>query len=137
MINRNLYIITDFFTPNLCRKYPNYLFIFGDNTLKKGKEGQASIRNELNSYGIPTKRYPGNNPNDYFSDKDYDLLRPIFDIHFLYLSTRTNIVFHKNLIGTGKAQMPRRCPKVYAYLQSKILNLFNSSNIIYELPANS
>jgi hypothetical protein len=35
----------------------DFLFIFGDNDKKIGKKGQAIIRDEINAYGIPTKKY--------------------------------------------------------------------------------
>ncbi len=38
------------------KTYYNYIFIFGDNDMKKGKGGQAIIRDQINTHGIPTKK---------------------------------------------------------------------------------
>ena len=43
-------------------KYSNYIFIFGDNDIEKGKKGQAIIRNMPNALGIPTKKLPSLKP---------------------------------------------------------------------------
>ena len=45
------------------------IVLFGDNLLRRGKGGQAVIRDAPNAFGIPTKRSPGRREQDYFSDK--------------------------------------------------------------------
>ena len=56
----------------LVRANADCVFIFGDNLLRKGTAGQASIRNEPNAYGVPTKKYPSMTEESFFSDKEYN-----------------------------------------------------------------
>ena len=58
---------------------PNYIFIFGDNTLRKGKGGAAKLRDEPNSYGFITKKYPNNQNNSFYKPEEYQY---VFDIEF-------------------------------------------------------
>ena len=46
------------YTNALLKKNRNKLFVFGDNCLRKGKAGQAIIRDQPNSAGIATKVLP-------------------------------------------------------------------------------
>lgn len=57
-------------SPQLLRENPNYLFVFGDNTLRYGKGGQAVIRDEPNAFGIVTKLKPSTSNDSYMTDKD-------------------------------------------------------------------
>ena len=54
------------------RKYPNHIFLFGDNDRGTGKPGQAVIRGEPNAFGIRTKHKPATSPSSYFSDERYE-----------------------------------------------------------------
>src|SRR5437868_5063046 len=56
---------------NDIKKHQDCLFIFGDNDIKKGCGGQAIIRYEDNTSGIPTKKLPSSNENDFYSDNEY------------------------------------------------------------------
>jgi len=58
---------------------PNYIFVFGDNTLRKGKGGAAKLRDEPNSYGFITKKYPNNQNNSFYKPEEYQY---VFDIEF-------------------------------------------------------
>jgi len=49
----------------------DHLFIFGDNDIGRGKGGQAIIRDEPNAFGIPTKKYPSNTKNSFYTDEEY------------------------------------------------------------------
>lgn len=51
-------IFEGYWTVNDARSNKNSLFVYGDNDIKKGKKGQAIIRDEPNAIGIPTKKYP-------------------------------------------------------------------------------
>mgnify|MGYP006999672235 CR=1 FL=1 len=50
-------------------KSPNKIFIYGDNDLRTGLGGQAIIRNESNTLGIRTKKFPPLLLNDIFNPK--------------------------------------------------------------------
>jgi len=59
-----------FWDINLTRKYPKYLFVYGDNDQYKGKGGQAIIRYESNTIGILTKKRPDENDGAFFTDEE-------------------------------------------------------------------
>lgn len=50
---------------------PNCIFVFGDNTIRKGKGGAASLRDYTNTYGFITKRFPSYDDNDYYGIEEY------------------------------------------------------------------
>lgn len=50
---------------------PNHIFVFGDNTLRKGLDGAALFRNEVNSYGFITKKYPNNEKESFYTVETY------------------------------------------------------------------
>ena len=73
----------EWYSVEQCRANPDTLYIFGDNAARRGKAGQAIIRDEPNSFGICTKLEPGMYSRDFFHDtpnhlayidKDLDLL---------------------------------------------------------------
>ena len=111
-------------------KYPNYLFVYGDNVQRKGTYGQANIRFETNTYGIPTKWKPTDTRDAYFYDIDDDVNGKVAEIWkdiFNELYERSKyydyIVFSKNGIGTGLAKMPLTAPRTFVYLIELIDNL--------------
>lgn len=63
-------------TKDYLRKNPNHIFVFGDNKLRKGLGGAASLRNEPNTYGFITKKYPDDRDGSFFKPDEY---APIFN----------------------------------------------------------
>ena len=112
-----------------CQSQPNYLFVYGDNNVKKGCGGQAIIRNQPNSIGIPTKKYPTNHVTSFYSDNEFDEnIKHINDalLNIIGLSTKYDVViFPQDGLGTGLAQLPTKAPKTYQYLQTKLHELFD------------
>ena len=51
---------------------PNHIFVFGDNTLRKGKGGAAILRDEPNSYGFITKKRPSLDGSAYYTPDEYE-----------------------------------------------------------------
>ena len=116
-----------FYTPSMCKVYPNKLFVFGDNTLRIGKAGQACIRDEPNSFGIATKISPSTMADAYFRDDS--------EIHWEYIKTDIEmlkeeakkydtIVFPKAGLGTGLSYMPNKCPKLFEKMANKLKEEF-------------
>lgn len=56
---------------NYLQKNPNEIFVFGDNLLRKGLGGAASLRYEPNVYGFITKKYPSNNVDAFYATTEY------------------------------------------------------------------
>lgn len=92
----------------ITRKYlhenPTHIFVFGDNTLRKGDAGAASLRNELNTYGFITKRYPDNidgafyTPDEYFKVFQSELKKLQKEIE-----TNTDRIYLISRLGAGLA----------------------------------
>lgn len=54
---------------------PNYIFVFGDNQLRIGYGGAASLRDEPNTYGFITKKEPNMNDNSFYRpNTEYQLI---------------------------------------------------------------
>jgi len=53
------------------RENPNHIFVFGDNTVRKGKGGAAILRDEPNTYGFITKKIPTHGKDAYYKPNEY------------------------------------------------------------------
>ena len=104
---------------------PNTLYVFGDNDARKGYGGQAAtMRGERNAVGIRTKALPETGENAYWSDKTYEENIRKIDEDMAPLFAHTGpVVIPSDGIGTGRAQLARRAPKTFEYLQSKLAEL--------------
>jgi hypothetical protein len=61
---------------------PTVLFVFGDNTIRKGFGGAAALRNCENAYGFITKKFPNNKAESFYTLEEYS---PIFIQEFAKL----------------------------------------------------
>jgi triosephosphate isomerase len=77
-----------------------------------------------NAIGIDTKKNRGTYENSYFTDADFDIFKDQVDkaIKQAIASNKT-IVIPADGIGTGKAELEKRAPKLFAYLQQQLNNL--------------
>jgi hypothetical protein len=109
------------------RKYSDSLFIYGDNNIGKGKGGQAIIRDEPNTLGIPTKKYPSNHPNSFYVDADYnDNIKRIDDAINRIINASKKykyVILPADGFGTGLAKLPIKAPKTYQYLTHSVENM--------------
>lgn len=58
-------------TREYLRAHPDHVFVFGDNLLRQGKGGAAALRDEPNTYGFITKKFPSNNDGSFYRPVDY------------------------------------------------------------------
>nr|DAH00051.1 MAG TPA: hypothetical protein [Crassvirales sp.] len=106
------------------------VFLFGDNTNDRVNTHyvptmtQAVIRGLDNAIGIDTKKNRGTSEDSYFTDEDFDTFKAQVDeaIQKAIDSGKT-IVIPEGGIGTGKAQLKERAPKLFSYLQDKLNSL--------------
>jgi hypothetical protein len=63
--------IPKYVTKKFLRDNPNVVFVFGDNVIRRGKGGAAKLRDEPNTYGFITKRYPDNMDTSFYRPKEY------------------------------------------------------------------
>lgn len=113
--NTNNITILDRYDMTICRANPNALFVFGDNLIRKGKRGQAIIRDEPNAFGIPTKRLPSMGIDAFFSDKkeEQDIVMGRLMLLKHYHIIGKYIVFPKYGIGTGLAKLDEYSPEIF------------------------
>lgn len=112
---------------------PNVVYVFGDNELGIGMGGQAGeMRGEPNAFGIPTKRAPGANPEDYWSDNNLSHNLKILEDKFQAVSNMLAdgkiVVFPLDGIGTGLSRMPELCPLTYSHIQIWLKTLVQVHN---------
>lgn len=120
---------TKILSPPICRRYPEKVFVFGDNLKAFGKGGQAIIRDEPNSFGIPTKRYPSWDDWAFFSDQPDEIEAVKKSLRELYkLGQDKVIVFPEDGIGTGRAKMEEKSPIAYEMMCGILLEHFGIVN---------
>lgn len=108
---------------------PDFIFVFGDNDQHKGEDGQAVIRYVKNALSIRTKKSPGYDGEDYYTDAEYkDNVRKL-DADFAAvqkaIADGSKMVISANGYGNGLSRMPTKCPKTYAYLEKKLAALIS------------
>lgn len=110
------------------RDQPSVLFVFGDNMQRRGLAGQAkAMRGEPNAIGVPTKWAPDTRQESYFSDDDFEDVRPSIDAVFNRLRREIerglDVVIPADGLGTGLADLPARAPRIHSYIEGKIADL--------------
>ena len=131
---KEIYLCHKLYTKGLCHKYPDFIFVFGDNVYRSGKGGQAVIREMENSVGIRTKRAPTTFVHSYFYDKDFDSFKHYIDNDFDNLESLLHehpLVFSSQGYGNGLAEMHIRAPTCYKYLCSKLNDFIGKPIFIY------
>lgn len=106
------------------RKNRNKLYVFGDNLLGIGYGGQAKeMRSEYNTIGIPTKK----SPSEYLNNSDYDKVVPIIKAKFSiiegHLQCNHKVVIPSTGVGTGRADLPNKAPKIWAVIETELKKL--------------
>lgn len=113
-------------TREVVRANRDKVFLFGDNLQGRGLGGQAAaMRGEPNAIGIPTKKRPSYKGNAFFSDDEFALNIGAIDAALAQVAnaiteTIRSIVIPSNGLGTGRAQLDRRAPRTFAYLQQRL-----------------
>ncbi len=105
------------------RSYLDWLFVFGDNVLRKGLGGQAKeMRGEPNAVGIITKRKPSNLYGSFFYDDDFDewfdLAKKDFQRILSHVEAGGVVVWPADGIGTGRAKLANRAPSILRYIDN-------------------
>ncbi len=115
----------EWYSVEQCMTNPLNLYIFGDNTKRVGKGGQAQIRNCSNSFGIATKLAPSMDSNSFFKDDIESLEFVEKDIKQLLQTMKDykNVVFPYDQLGSGLSDMPNKCPLLYRRL-NRMLNKY-------------
>jgi hypothetical protein len=124
--------VTDVYTRELVQSTPNVLYVFGDNTWRRGNGGQAIIRGLPNTFGIATKLKPSQEEDSYFTDNSSNLKYILDDIIKLDIIRKSNnydvIMFPSGGLGTGLSKMPEKCPKLFDVMNDALLGNFGFDN---------
>lgn len=132
MPRMRIWICKKFWNSEFVKKYPKRLFIFGDNEAGWGTLGQACIRPDSNSIGIPTQKRPARGDDAHWNDSEYERNCNVIDSALIRiikcLRSRNQdgerlyegIVLPGDGLGTGLAGLPWRAPKTFKYLKHAI-----------------
>jgi len=122
--------IREHITRDDVRAEKDKIFLFGDNLTGRGFGGQAAeMRGEENAVGIPTKKAPSNNPNSFFTDKEFAANKKAIDEAFGKIPSDKTVVIPKAGLGTGLAQLEEKAPLTFGYLNEKLAEIgFNNPN---------
>ena len=83
---------------------PNAIFVFGDNTARKGKGGAARLRDLPNTYGFITKKYPTNHDNSFYQPEEYeDVFKSEMAKLIKLIEISPNKTFYISKLGSGLA----------------------------------
>ena len=123
-------VTSNWYNADLLDRFPNHLFVFGDNTKRYGKGGQAVIRDMPNSFGVATKVTPSMDHLAFFNDNN-DIGIKTIEADIGKLKEICNdgiyeaIVFPATGLGTGLAQLRQRAPKTWEFLRDQLMLHFN------------
>jgi len=119
-----------FWTREEVAKQTTKMFLFGDNTHDRTvtkhvpKSTQAVIRGLPNAIGIDTKKDRGWTAQSFFSDNDYSVfVKHVDDVMQRVKASGKIIVLPADGIGTGKAKLKEKAPKLFDYLTMKLNEL--------------
>jgi hypothetical protein len=113
-----------------CKSNPLVLYLFGDNERRTGMGGQAAeMRGEPNAVGIRTKRAPGRENQDFWSDKQFErncaMIEEDMSRVKAHLRRGGTVIIPTDGIGTNRAEMEKRCPKTFHVLRQILTSLDN------------
>jgi len=121
----------EWYTIGMLSANPKKLYVFGDNTIRAGRGGQAVIRDCFNAVGVATKRLPSVGDSSYYADTQSDykaLTNDLFNLSKVMTSPEFQgwtIVFPKDGLGTGLSEMPQRSPFLFDVMSKYLKQYFN------------
>jgi hypothetical protein len=121
-------LFSGWYSAALCRACPDLLFVFGDNMLGFGKGGQAIIRSEPNTFGIPTKRKPSMASGAFFmegNERDLDaVLLSLGDLWDKLEEGRTVVIPINQegeiSLGLERARLRQTAPSIYDTIKNHV-----------------
>lgn len=97
---------------------PEVFYLFGDNLEQVGMGGQAGeMRGEPNAIGVPTKKAPASDDADFFSDAVYDANCKAIGDALGRIPDDSTVVIPLDGLGTGLAELDKRAPETFAFLE--------------------
>lgn len=103
---------------------PNTLYVFGDNLERTGYGGQAGeARGCPNAIGIPTLFAPGRPATPEYISLFRAVAATEFQTLYLHLMSGGDIVWPKDGVGTGLANLQENCPELLFYINNYLKRL--------------
>ena len=123
-------IFEGFWTREEVKNQEDKIFLFGDNTNDRvntkyvPSSTQAVIRGLPNALGIDTKKNRGTSKDSYFTDADFNEFKQHVDTQIQQAkNSGKTIVIPADGIGTGKAMLQQKAPKLFEYLEQELNKL--------------
>ena len=131
---QNVLKFTSRYDRQVARQNPKDIFVFGDNEAGFGtgpRSGTAIIRPEPNAMGIPTKRYPRNQPQDFWTDDTLENNKRLIDQAISRILKRAEETNARVIIpwdqqgrrwalGIGHSRLDQNAPMTFRYLQKQL-----------------
>ena len=124
-IYKNFVITEQFLNSNL-----NSYFIFGDNIIREGMGGAASLRYHPRSIGFITKKYPDNKTESFYKPEEYS------EVFFeelkklkLFIQKKPDNIFYISQLGAGLANRYRIWEKLICHNLVKTFEEFD--NVVF------
>ena len=140
-MNHKPIIYLNFIDRTQIRLYPQCIFVFGDNTARKGLGGQAKeMRGEPNTIGIATKRYPSMDDDAFMSDdNETDRITVYADLAKVVgmWNSGHQIVAPEMGIGTYRAKLIEKAPKLYATIYETFAKMSKDGKCPWPTPLTS
>jgi len=110
--------------------HPSHLFVFGDNTIRKGLGGGARLRYMKNSYGFITKKFPDNIDSSFYRPEEY------FEVYKKEIITLKNFILCSGYEKVLISKLGGGLANKYNIFENIILpnikkNLKEFENIVY------
>lgn len=91
-------------TADILNKNPDWVFVFGDNTHRRGLGGAAKLRYHPQSYGFITKKKPDYQDSSFYTVEEY---KQVFDQEYakliILIMTKPNKTYMISKLGAGLA----------------------------------
>lgn len=110
------------------RAHPNYVFVFGDNLVRRGTGGAAALRDEPNTHGFITKKTPAHDDAAYFTPEEY---AEIFKEEYAKLSMAIRYTTNKYLISKVGSELANKFGIFEEVIHPRILDLDKHPNAIF------
>jgi len=117
---------TDKLTTARCNKNKDSIYVYADNIIKKGKSGQAIIRDCENAIGIPIKRFPKNNDESNLRDTIEDTRAVIVALNKIKMKSYNGykIMLPKEGLGINLNNLGLHAPKIHILIHNFIEDNF-------------
>ncbi len=110
-------------------KNPTWIFVFGDNTIRKGLGGAAKLRYHPQSYGFITKIKPTYDDKDFYRPEEYSkIYRQEIDKLVKEIIAKPKHTFLISMVGAGLANKYKIFDQV---IEPNIKKDLNYSNVCF------